>query len=335
MSSTRQLISRETLYRIIDIWAAEYHQALGNCAAYGSKHFGFYQDARKILRQVRAAEIEGTIFDYIVEVLRDASKRGYDDELHYPGLKKGYLAWARGEQPAPAWNPAGGLPPLPEIPPIRSSKEVSKQSAAVDLLEKALEELEESKREVEEDEDEDKEDENEEQRPADKGKGKAKEVPRERTKEPTAKAGPSTSGRGRGGRHLKKSSAIVNFDDDADADADGVRDIHDPPCTRCKKLGIACEMKVERKGTRVPACLPCNRAKCACSLPAKLKAAGKAKDVRQATMVTEPAAEDEPTPEQAKRRRRPAPKVVEAGVAGEFSSKWKLPFVIHSVTDPC
>src|SRR6266567_3771618 len=146
MSSTRQLISRETLYRIIDIWAAEYHQALGNCAAYGSKHFGFYQDARKILRQVRAAEIEGTIFDYIVEVLRDTSKRGYDDELHYPGLKKGYLAWACGEQPAPAWNPAGGLPPLPEIPPIRSSKEVSKQSTAVDLLEKTLEELEESKR---------------------------------------------------------------------------------------------------------------------------------------------------------------------------------------------
>src|SRR6266568_5676497 len=181
MSSTPQLISHDTLYCVIDMWAAEYHQALGNCATYSSKHLGFYQDARKILRQVRAAEIEGTIFDYIVEVLRDASKRGYDDELHYPGLKKGYLAWTRGVHPVPAWNPAGGLPPVPEIPPILSSQEVRKQSAAIDLLEKALEELEELKREVvKEDEDEDEEDKNEEQRPADKGKGKAKEVPRER-----------------------------------------------------------------------------------------------------------------------------------------------------------
>ncbi|HYT44028.1 MAG TPA: hypothetical protein VEP90_16940, partial [Methylomirabilota bacterium] len=135
-------------------------------------------------------------FDYIVEVLRDASKRRYEDELHYPGLKKGYLAWACSVHPVPAWNPAGGLPPVPEIPPIRSSKEVSKQSVAVDLLEKALEELEELKREVDEDEHKHKheEHENEEQRPADKGKGKAKEVPRERVKETTAKAGPSTSG---------------------------------------------------------------------------------------------------------------------------------------------
>jgi len=331
MSTTTAVIDRDTLYTIIDMWSAEYHLALRDRSTYGSKHRGYYQDARKICRQIRAADIEGTIFDYINDVLRDASKRGYDDELHYPGLKKGYLAWTRGDQPVPNWNPAGGIPPLPEIPPIRSSKEVCKQSPAIDLLEKALEELEAAKPEGKEEDMAEEEDEVREPRSTDtKAKQKAKENTRDPKTEPTARAEPSKSGRGKAGR--VKSAAVVKDDDDdnADADADGEPDTNDPPCTRCNRVGVPCEIKGEVKGVRaMVACVPCKKAKSACSL-SKGKITGKVKEtstkagssaIEDVPQTPEASNQDIPTTEPPKRRRRPAPKVIATGLAGDFSSK--------------
>ena len=234
MLPATQVIDRDTLCDVIDMWATEYHLALGNRSTYGSKHRGFYQDARKICRQVRAVGIEGTIFDYINEVFRDANKRGYDDGLHYPGLKAGYLAWTRNAEPVPDWNPPGGIPPLPEFPLIRSSKEVCKQSPAVDHLEQALKKLEAAQPEEEEQVEED-----EVREPRSKGKQKAKEITGDRQK---TKGGTGTSRRGKGGR--VKSAAVVKDDeddDDEDADADGEPETNDPPCTRCIRMRVPCE----------------------------------------------------------------------------------------------
>jgi len=320
MSPTAQVIDQDTLCDVIDMWAREYHLALGNRSTYGSKHRGFFQDARKICRQVRAVGLEGTIFDYINEVFRDANKRGYDDELHYPGLKTGYVAWTQRMEPVPEWKPPGGIPPVPEFPPIQSSKEVCKQSPAVDLLERALKELEAPQPEEEEEVEEDVV---REPRSGDmKGKQKAKEITGgDRQK---MKGGTGTSSRGRGGR--VKSAAMVKDD----ADADGEPETNDPPCARCKRMGLACEVKGTGLGaSQAPsACLPCNKLKTACSLVAKPKAAGKvdvkasSSGIQDVPQGRQPVDEETPPPAQpAKHHRKPAPRVIAAGLVGEFSSK--------------
>ena len=127
-----------------------------------------------------------------------------------------------------------------------------------------------------------------------------------------------------------KSAAVVRDDED-DADAEGEAETNDLPCARCKRMSLACEVKgTEVRGSRAPsACLPCNKGKCACSLAAKPKAAGKAEVAKASSSAIQdvpqggqPVGEDTPLPTQPpKHHRRPAPRVIAAGLTGEFSSK--------------
>lgn len=335
MSNLYRVVSESVLLDALNAWSDIYLAALKDHANYAAKHDGFLLDARLMIRQLRAANMDGTMFDYLREIFHDSSKRGYEDTLHYLGLKKAYRDWAYSVTPIPRWAPAGGIPPLPTIPPApRTGKHKPCQAAQIIIDE--MERIAQEQEDMENSEYELEEIEEVKVKKEKMAASKTKEAARGR-KAPARQAGSGAQkasaaeddeeeltnpGRTRGAR--VRSAATI--EDSGAEDEPVVVDVeNDPPCKKCVKARIPCLARWEMKGGQrvVLVCAGCFKGKVSCDYGKKGKA--KATSPSREVKISAPPVTDPPAPVKPARRIRKKPtKLVEAGAAGEYNGTTSL-----------